>query len=357
MEKIFELGSDFYLDLDRMTKKEKNVLKTLEREDMIWTDSGRSAIKIIQKTLNCKKVLLPEYICESVIKCFDMSLIEFYHIDDKFQIDLDDLEAKMVESVDLVYICHYYGYLQDKKTLSKIKENAKKFDIIILEDITQSLFSIQEEIGDYLIASVRKWVPIANGGVLYTNENPKFSVEINSCLSTSSDNDRVNGMILKKLYLDNRYDTNYMYRKIFQESEERIDHSQEIKVISDFSKFVLKCTDIDEIISRRKRNAEHLKKGLDEIGLVSFRNFNSEECPFAMPIRVKNRDDFRKYLISKRIYCAVHWPFFDIKKEQRRQAKDNAKELLSLPIDQRYTEEDMDYLLSVIKEYGGELIY
>ena len=74
-------------------------------------------------------------------------------------------------------------------------------------------------------------------------------------------------------------------------------------------------------------------------------------CPFVFPIKVVNRDSFRAYLIDHQIYCAVHWPFDQFQNKERQQAIQNGQTLISLPVDQRYQKESMDYLFSKIKEY------
>ena len=72
------------------------------------------------------------------------------------------------------------------------------------------------------------------------------------------------------------------------------------------------------------------------------------------PIRIRNRDKLRKYLMYHRIYCAVHWPFDGCQMESRLMAKRNAEELLSLPIDQRYGAKEIDYLCEVLSKYKVE---
>jgi hypothetical protein len=49
----------------------------------------------------------------------------------------------------------------------------------------------------------------------------------------------------------------------------------------------------------------------------------------------------------------VHWPFDGICEGIRKQAIQNAKELLSLPIDQRYSRDEMDYLTEMLQRFEG----
>ena len=68
-----------------------------------------------------------------------------------------------------------------------------------------------------------------------------------------------------------------------------------------------------------------------------------------------DRDEFRAYLMEHRIYCAVHWPFDGVNEMDRPMGKENAENLISLPIDQRYGYEELEYMASVISAYRGNM--
>lgn len=164
-------------------------------------------------------------------------------------------------------------------------------------------------------------------------------------------------MILKDMFLKDGYDTNLKYREIFLQSEDNINHLTGICGISDFAKFLIRCESIGNLINKRKSNMLKLSNGLREIGINGIREFGSMECPLAYPLRIKNRDAFRRYLMDNRIYCAVHWPFDGFKPKERLNGIHNAKTLISLPIDQRYGDKEIDYLLYTINKYGGDLSF
>lgn len=176
-------------------------------------------------------------------------------------------------------------------------------------------------------------------------------------LVTNKDNAKAYGMILKDMFLNMDYDTNAKYHEIFLDTERRIDSRSEICLPSDFSKFLIGCVDVDSLINKRKGNAKKLIAALEKMGISPVRDFKKNECPLVVPIRVKNRDNFRKYLMDNRIYCAVHWPVGEFKTNERKQAVHNAETLISLPVDQRYGEEEMEYMIDTIRRYGGELTY
>jgi hypothetical protein len=59
-------------------------------------------------------------------------------------------------------------------------------------------------------------------------------------------------------------------------------------------------------------------------------------------IQIDNRDSIRKYLALKGIFAPIHW--LDSQDETLR------KSLLSLPIDQRYSDDDMQRILHELKD-------
>lgn len=353
MENNIELGSEFNISLNDLTVKDDNLFEYLKDYNTQWYDYARSAIKNIPYSKD-KYVLLPEFICESVINCFPKSKIIFYKIDCDFNINIDDLVNKLNDEVGCIYINHYFGYIQKKGALEVIGDYKNKHNILIIEDVTQSLFSMSEYVGDYMVASIRKWMPTPMGAVLFTKSNgpclPKLNVK-------NTDNKKAYGMIFKDYFLKTGFDTNEKYREIFVNAETNIDEQLNVLCISDFAKFCISCVSISELKERRKQNLKLVESNLNKVGLKSCRSFDDEEIPLVYPIRINNRNEFRSYLIENKIYCAVHWPFDGFMPESRRNSVYNSKTLISLPIDQRYDNNEILYMIGVINQYGGDLLF
>ena len=344
-----ELGSEYSLNMSDLTLKEDNLLQYLQNyQCLFFFDSGRSAVRqalsLIDK--DCP-VLLPEYICESVIRCFPRENISFYRISEDFTVDIEDLKKKMHQKNGILFLMHYFGKLQPIALRKTIQNLAHEKGYTILEDTTHSIFSAAGTIGDYMVCSLRKWMPISRGGVFYT---AKTGIQLSGCkLKKSQDNQRITGFVLKDQFLKGRLDCNKEYRAIFRECEKEIEESAEDRLLSDLNYFIIQCVSIDNLIKKRKTNAAYLLGKLKPLfdGLI---DYMPDECPFAIPLRVRQRDSFRRILMENRIYCAVHWPFDGFMAESRKQAQRNGEELISLPIDHRYDREHMDYMISVIQK-------
>lgn len=351
-----ELGSEYDLALSEMTIKQNNIYNYLsEYPYQTYFDSGRSALKHVASFLQTgKKILLPEFICESVVDCFENQEVCFYKLHDNFSINISDMDEKIDSNTQAIFIMHYFGALQKESTLQTIKQIAEKNELIIFEDTTHSVFSKSSTIGDYQICSIRKWLPLPGGGVLYS-KNDKLSVNNILSYEKSIDNNRAYGMMLKNLYLKTGFDCNSIYRSIFTEAEKRLDQQKKIQTISDFSRFISKCIDIEQIKECRVNNYLFLQEKLFDMKIAPAIALHDNDCPLVLPIQVNNRDEFRTYLMENRIYCAVHWPFDSNQRNNRPFAEKCAKQLISLPIDQRYGKEEMIYMIDVINRYRGEL--
>ena len=86
-----ELGSNFDLDISDLCYKSNNVKEYLRENNAWYGNCGRAAIKKCIKSYEKGKVLLPTYICKSVIDCFSENFeIDFYMVNENFPQDLPD---------------------------------------------------------------------------------------------------------------------------------------------------------------------------------------------------------------------------------------------------------------------------
>lgn len=348
-----ELGSNFELDITQLSYKQDNIFSYLKDYHAVYTDSGRSALKILDKTLKKGIVLLPAYICESVIDVYKKdNQIRFYKINRDMTIDIDDLKSKMDSQVTVVYLMHYFGSVQNNEVLKYLENTKKKRGYTIIEDTTHSIFTKKRTVGDYCVCSLRKWFPITDGGVLYTEKNVTDTFDMTE-YQKNYFVDSLEAMILKKYYIQYGVDCNSIYREIFAKSEQRLDMQTEIYQISDISKSILECISITQLQEKRKKNYWQLKGKLKNIpvkDVLSTDNF----VPLVYPVYVENRNQFRQYLMENKIYCAVHWPLAGTGMENDSDAVKIYENIISLPIDQRYESMHIEYLAQVIEAYFKE---
>lgn len=350
----FEIGSEFPLGTADLSFKEYNLFNRLIGFNSVYFNTGRSAIRGVLRQIKGKKALLPVYICQSVIQAFEQEhySIDFYKIKTDLSIDLVDLKRRCKRDTDIVFVMHYYGTLQNHNDLWVIQNLCKTLSINIVEDTTHSILTKVQTIGDYCVASLRKWFALPDGGVAYSSSHKIEAVPLSKEMPFA--NVRIAGMYLKGLYLNRLTDCNETYRKLFDEAEKMIDEENEIFAISDFSKELVKGLDIRNGAQKRKENVFFLHDNINNSFVKPvFKEFNINICPFIYPLYVENRDQFRSYLNQNKIYCPVHWPIEEKRIYEYDAVTYISEHIISIPIDQRYGVFDMEYICRIINGYGG----
>ena len=315
-----EIGSEFWNVL--VCEKSNNFFPSNTR----WFLSGRSALKAIIAENNFRTVTLPSWCCDSMIKPFIEAGIEV-----SFYPSLEPIERLYS---DAVLVMDYFGY-SGHSDISDYKG-------IIIRDVTHSIFSRSYSDADYYFGSLRKWAGFWTGGFAWgivgeaKGEDREY-VQL-----------RKTAMEEKSKYIQGMMDSKE-YLKIFAQAEELLDNAG-IDAAASRDIELAKYLDIEKIKEQRRENAKVL---LDEFANISiFPSLEDGDCPMFVPIRVPygKRDELRRYLIAKEVYCPVHWPISSYHRlnDQTRKIYD---EELSLVCDQRYTAKDMLRIVECVKEF------
>lgn len=303
--------------------------------------SGRTAIETVLKELPyAKKAVLPSYCCDSMIEPFHRAgiCVEFYPVEYRNKLMID---VQIPGDVDILLWCNYFGYHTPMPDMSAFKNRGG----VIIEDITHSLFSsiAYSAQSDYLVASIRKWEPINCGGYC-----AKVKGELNHAPKTSPPVEfleiKTSAMKLKTKYLDDLDEQKKMvFLPKFAESNQWLAEHYSGLTIDEAAEAFLAHTDADVQQQIRRQNAHVLYEGLrDKVTFL----FSEEDmdCPLFVPILIPDRDEVRKILTENKVYCPVHWP-------RPSGCLSNLYELeLSLVCDQRYNENDMKRIVSVLYE-------
>lgn len=312
-----------------------------------------------------KKVLLPEYMCVSVVNSIEAEKIPFevYKVKEGLEVDLEDLGRKMEElgdSAGAIYLIHYFGFPQSLQVAKKVKELSKKYRVPVIEDLTQSLLSRcsgRMGYGDYLVSSVRKWFPVTDGGIAAAR-NDVFWEDVP--LKDAYDEAVYTQMFLSLARIwygtkKNLEDRSYLDLEKTANSKRYFDFSP--REMTGISKNILAQCDIEEAIGKRRANYSYLYKNLTGIeGLKIFGpklDTGRDFVPFGFQVLVEDRDDFYQYLREKRIIGEIQWILPTQYYKPSEYAVYMSEHSLMLQCDQRYGIAEMEYVVSVIKKYFG----
>ncbi len=319
-----EIGG--YLDFENFKGKEYY-------ENALAFNCSRNALRYIIKKRNIKTLYLPIYLCEVIYNaCKKENLkIKFYHINEKF---LPLIEDHNFNRNTYVYIVNFYGLLNN----NILKKLEKKYNNVIVDN-THSFF--QKPINNIdTIYNCRKYFGVPDGAYLCTNLKADSKYEIDKSANRFE-------------HLIGRYENSAseFYQK-YLENDKKFDN-MDIKYMSNITKNILRAIDYKEILKKRKENFNHLKSGLDAINELSI---NSNKLTFMYPLLLKDGEYLRKELIKKKVYVPTLWLNTSNDFELSEIEKKYINNIIPLPIDQRYNEEDMKYICDIMgKEFRGIL--
>lgn len=341
-----EIGSNLFLTSQNLCQQRREWESEGAKS---YFDSGRNAIKMaIRYSGKRKKALLPIYICKSVIDAFsDVEEIEYYSVNKKFEINVQEIETKLREGVEILFLMSYWGRNFPEHEVEKIRRICDENQVYIIEDMTHSLLSNPTPMGNLRLCSLRKWFPIPNGAVIYGVEMEEPSIEDEEAGKV------LEALILKGLQIEKGVECREKYRKRFVEYEHVLDVREDAMMISDVSKEILKHCDVESYKKKRRENTKYVLQNVrnDKLKFVFEETEIDSITPFCLPLYAENRDELRSYLMEHSVFCAVHWPL-----EAEEQMEDKTcvwigKHILSIPIDQRYGEKEMKYLCEVLNQF------
>ncbi|WHX60515.1 DegT/DnrJ/EryC1/StrS family aminotransferase [Peribacillus frigoritolerans] len=349
-----EVGSEFWLDNIPKIGQTKAPNWLTKYGDCVLTSSGRGAISLLlqQVTPKYKSVLLPTYICDSVIFPFIEQGYScyFYNINDDLSPNIESI--KSYNNIGIFIHMGYYGFSSNSNLLNVLK-NFKNQSVIVLEDITHTLFSSFKrfEENDFYVGSIRKWLGLPSGGFIASTErklnrplltNDVFTKLRTEALSSKGEYMKTSDENLKDLFLNQ-----------FSRAESLLDKDVAPYSIDGLSMNLINLLDADELVRKRTINFTTLSEGLKSISYLNpiFKKNTENICPLFYPVMIKkDRDSVRKKLVEEKIYCPVHWPIPNqIKDRDLESTLGIYNNILSIPCDQRYGINEMERIVSVFK--------
>ena len=305
--------------------------------------SGRDTLKAIAREYEPCVALLPALACDSMVHPFELygHKVKYYRLNEDYSIDLGSLEIG--EKKTLFLYADYFGRpaIQDEM-LEKLRESG---NIIFIEDRTHNLIWERQRSfqPDYIMASLRKWFPVPDGGLLWG----KISKLLGN--DTTFSTTRLKAQCMRHEFLacgDESIKTEY--RKIFSTVSDLMDED-EPSAMSAYAYALAKGTDWDWVRNTRQQNAETLISILSASPYITFIQDKGGLSDLYVPFTVPNRDEVQRRLSAEGIFNTIIWPLMDEQKSECKVAKFTEENMLAAPCDQRYSVDDM-------KTIGAEIV-
>ena len=149
-----------------------------------YTTSGRAAIALALRVLEIRpgdKVLVPTYHCPTMIAPVAQSGAEpmFYPITASGGADLEWLQRAALAGTRAILATHYFGFPQP---MSRLRAFCDAHRIALIEDCAHAFFGVSEGLavgsrGDVAIASLPKFFPVPEGGLIVSATHPLKKLE------------------------------------------------------------------------------------------------------------------------------------------------------------------------------------
>lgn len=288
-------------------------------EDAKALNCGRNCLAYLIKARNIKKLKMPYFMCDCV---FDVSKrygaeISFYHIDEHFK----PMDIRLADD-EWLYVMNYYGQL----TRDYLAELKQKYDRVIIDN-AQAYFDMPIENTDTLY-TCRKFFGVADGAFLYTDS------ELNEDLPTDESFERMHFVL-------GRYERTASEFYAESASNNDLFGSEPIMKMSKLTNNLLHAIDYEFVKKRRTENFRLYHEKLKGINQLELREV---EGAFAYPLLIENGAEIRRKLQQQKIYIPTLWPNVVNDTAEDRLEYRLAKDVLPLPVDQRYNSEDIIHI-------------
>ena len=290
-------------------------------ENALPLNTARNAFEYILKAKKYKKAYMPYFTCSAMLEPLLKNNIPyvFYSIDAHLEplFDFASIEE------DAVFLYTNYFGLKDKYTIA-LSQKCKNLII----DNAQSFFSTPI-MGVDTIYSPRKFFGLPDGGYLYTDTLLDYSLEKDVSYTRFTH-------LLKRIDLSAEEGF-----KDFILSDEVLEQNP-IREMSNLTSKLLSSIDYNSVSVQRRLNFKHLHERLQHVNSFQF-PLEDDAVPMVYPFY--GSESLRKKLIENKIYTATYWP--NVKEWC---AKDSLEyqltsDVIYLPVDQRYTTDDMDVIV------------
>jgi hypothetical protein len=359
-----EIGGEFELFKKAQSTQGCDWQTILSQDEYQLLASGRDGLSMAIDYLGLMpgdQVLFPAYLCDSVIRPFiDFGITPvFYHLNGILEIDESDIKSKISLATKALLIIHYFGMPQS--AVDRIQRDYPTLRLI--HDCSHSALSLWKNkwlsgSGVVIVASLRKLLPVPDGGVFLAMGRPKrplreprFSLAYNLHLFY-----RWSGGMMKHFWLRWPLFPKEWFICLFVQAEYLLSIYPKPIRMSFLSRVLLAKIDLGRVIFARRRNFNHLLAGIKNRSIVRplFSELPPDICPLGFPVIVEDRESLKKLLVAERIYPPIHWDLpDDIDRTVFATESHVSKHILTIPIDQRYDENDMDRVIGILKQYRG----
>jgi len=323
--------------------------------EVLFMRSGREALLLAAIAASPEKdktILFPAYCCWSMSAPFEKAgwKVIYYRLKEDLTVDIDYLRQLLEkEKPQAILTMNFYGSASTDDAVRMIKDCDE--DIKVIEDFSHCTFSLKlihnPKVNIY-VSSIRKSIGVCDGAVILSKEplptqyiqeeqkdfaDKRFVAQTDKARYTYSKNQEKKGEFLSTI----------------RECEGIINEFTSVRPISDRARKQLAQVNGEEIAYARRKNMRHLWSLLNgKVEMVPGLERCMEGAPFSLPILIDNRDEVQSSLAKRGIYTQLLWPICEEAQQVCSVSKMMDARMLSVPIDQRYSWDDIEDMAGII---------
>lgn len=287
--------------------------------DAVALNSARSGFEYILRVCKPRLVYMPKYTCDVMLEPLARLNIayEFYEINAQLEL----VAEPTLGHDELLVYTNYFGV---KNTYSR--QLSERFGEKLVVDCSQA-FYYQRHRNEQVIYSPRKFFGVADGGYVIADRNLPDELPLDTSYQRMEH-------LLKRIDLGPQ--ESYADFKTNDASLS----GEPIKQMSRLTRALLGTIDYEAARVRRVENFHCLHQLLGDKNELTL-DVGGISAPMVYPFMAQDGETIKQRLIQHQVFVATYWPNVYEWCKDGEIERVLAQDIVPLPIDQRYTKDDM----------------
>lgn len=307
-----------------------------------------------------KTVMVPKYICHDFVRAIQSKYqLKYYDTDDNFKPAFDSLNRELGNDILAVVIVHYFGFITSVP--DSFVKHCKDLGVLLIDDCAHVLFSrdIAENLkGDASVYSLKKLLPVSDGGLLYlkSNFNNGGTYNYDKTKKYKGGAAKNTFKFVIKHYMQK---SGLAIRRGYHEiNDEHIDRSYSgVRMISALSKSIfekIEGCEYKDFIKRKRR--ENFISFVSLFGNVQtkrafelpFMSMMDRDVPYYLPVRLRFDTCGIVAKLRSRGVPAITWPRLDHSISCYAEAERCRRKMMFLPLHENLSKRHIEFIFNEV---------
>lgn len=302
---------------------------SIYHDDAIQLSTGRACLNYILQVKKPRKVYVPYYCCDALFEPMIINNIEYQFYEINSQLEIKELPE--LNENEILICCNFFGIKSNYINLL-----IEKYKDQLIIDNSHSFYKKQFNSKSISFTTARKYFGVPDGAFLYMPKHKSINKDIERNIRVSINHNMHSLLGLQDLAYSE-----------FSEYEKSL--NSEIERISIVSEKLLSLVNYSEVRKIRNRNFNFFYNEFKKFNKLQIAE--SEADCFCYPLLLE-KPIKKEELYKEKIYIPNYW-VDTINRNEKNSYKFECKiseELLPLPIDHRYSIEDLKRVSEAIQK-------